>query len=121
MYRISEVAQLRFRETRRRSGGGGGRAAAAAAVVGVKREASGGAEEWGGKEIREKGRRDILGRWPCVRATFNSSNVEVYGAVRPVRGGRVSSLIRQRAGPPRCIARGCRLGLGWKCVRPTGN
>lgn len=120
MYRISEVAQLRFRETRRRSGGGG-RAAAAAAVVGVKREASGGAEEWGGKEIREKGRRDILGRWPCVRATFNSSNVEVYGAVRPVRGGRVSSLIRQRAGPPRCIARGCRLGLGWKCVRPTGN
>lgn len=75
----------------------------------------------GGKEIREKGRRDILGRWPCVRATFNSSNVEVYGAVRPVRGGRVSSLIRQRAGSPRCIARGCRLGLGWKCVRPTGN
>lgn len=118
MYRISEVAQLRFRETRSRRGSG----RAAAAVVGVKREASGGAEEWGGgKEIREKGRRDILGRWPCVRATFNSSNVEVYGAVRPVRGGRVSSLIRQRAGPPRCIARGCRLGLGWKCVRPTGN
>lgn len=44
MYRISEVAQLRFRETRSRRGSG----RAAAAVVGVKREASGGAEEWGG-------------------------------------------------------------------------
>lgn len=93
-------------------GGGGGK---------TRSEWRGGGVGGGGKEIREKGRRDILGRWPCVRATFNSSNVEVYGAVRPVRGGRVSSLIRQRAGPPRCIARGCRLGLGWKCVRPTGN
>lgn len=34
------------------------------------------------KEIERK-KEEALGRWPCcVRAMFNSSNVEVYGAAR---------------------------------------